>query len=102
VTFFDAETQYANDEHNHNFDCFPRIPGASQRATITQTLNSAPMTKPLDVTCTTVSVDWIDGMDGWTIKLRQTWAIGECDMTSTTTAAGLPESGSFETTGESS
>ena len=100
LKYFADVTKYSDDEHNHAYDCFPRTVGASQQATITQTLNTAPMTKPLDVTCTTVSIE-PNAMQGWTVELTQTWAAGpgyppgECDVTSYTAADGSSQSSSF-------
>jgi hypothetical protein len=100
LNYFADVTKFSDDEHNHAYDCFPRTAGGSSQATITQTLNTAPMTEPLAVTCTTVSIE-PNAMQGWTIKLTQTWAAGpgypagECDVTSYTTADGSAASTSF-------
>ena len=100
LKYFATMTQYADDEHNHAYDCFPRTEGASNQATIIQTLNQAPMTKPLTVTCTTVSIE-PNAMQGWTVQLTQTWeagpgySAGECDVTSYTMTDGSASSTSF-------
>jgi hypothetical protein len=100
TTFLADELLMSNDESNHSLDCFPRTIGLSNQASITQTLNTAPMTKPLPVTCTTESVE-ANAMQGWTIVLKQTWVAGsdypagEVDFTSYTTADGQPISGSY-------
>ena len=98
--FFLQSNKYADDEHNHAYDCFPRTPGASNNANIIQTLNTSPMTKPLAVTCTTASIE-PDAMQGWTIILKQTWAAGsdysagEVDLNEYVMGDGSPLGGSF-------
>jgi hypothetical protein len=106
LKYFATMTQFADDEHNHAYDCFPRTEGASNQATIIQTLNQAPMTKPLAVTCTTVSIE-PNAMQGWTVQLTQTWdagpgySAGECDVTSYTTTDGSTTSTSFGSSSKS-
>jgi hypothetical protein len=69
------QKQDADSEHDHAWDCFPTTVGASQKATITQTPNSNPLTRPLPVTCTVESmVPTV--MQGWTLTLSQTWEAG--------------------------
>lgn len=100
IQYFATSTQLSDGEHNHSLDCFPRTPGESQQASITQTLNTAPMTKPLPVTCTTVSIE-PNEMQGWTIILKQTWAAGpdypagEMGVNSYTLDNGEPLGGSY-------
>jgi hypothetical protein len=91
--FFASYLSAADDEHNHSLDCFPKVVGVAKQASITQTLNTAPMTQPLPVTCEIVSVD-PNAMQGWTIVARQDWAAGadypagSAGMTCTTQADG--------------
>ncbi len=74
--------RYANDEHVHEMDCFPTTVGASQQAVITQTITTNPLTVPLPVTCTVVSMDpyplpgWAPPKYGWTVTLSQSWLAG--------------------------
>jgi hypothetical protein len=91
--FFTTYLSGADDEHNHSLDCFPRTVGVAKQTTITQTLNTAPMTRSLPVTCEIVSFD-PNPMQGWTIVVRQDWAAGSdypagsAGMTCTTEADG--------------
>jgi hypothetical protein len=100
LKYFDTMATYADDEHNHSYDCFPRTVGASRQANIIQSLNANPMTKPLPVTCTTVSME-PNAMQGWTVVLKQTWLAGpdypagELDVHSYTMTDGMSLGTSF-------
>ena len=58
---------------SHVFDCFPTEPGASSKATITNSLVH-PLTKPLPVTCATAIAP--NAMGGLTLSLTHSWAAG--------------------------
>jgi hypothetical protein len=76
------DRRFANDEHIHEMDCFSTTVGASQQAEITQTIGTSPLTIPLPVTCTVVSMvpypvpGWTPPMYGWTVTLSQSWVAG--------------------------
>ncbi|MGD0247991.1 MAG: hypothetical protein ABSB75_02960 [Candidatus Limnocylindrales bacterium] len=82
LKFYADDRQYANDEHVHEMDCFPTTVGASQQAEITQTIATSPLTVPLPVTCTVVSMvpyplpGWNPPKYGWTVTLSQSWVAG--------------------------
>lgn len=61
--------------YKDSWDCFPRAVGVSQQANIIAFPDQNPLTRPLSVTCTTVSMD-PDPMQGWTVTLRQSWRAG--------------------------
>jgi hypothetical protein len=76
------DRRFANDEHIHEMDCFSTTVGASQQAEITQTIGTSPLTIPLPLTCTVVSMvpypvpGWTPPMYGWTVTLSQSWVAG--------------------------
>jgi hypothetical protein len=82
LKFYADDRKYANDEHVHEMDCFPTTVGASQQAEITQTIGGSPLTVPLPVTCTVVSMapyalpGWTPPKYGWTVTLSQSWVAG--------------------------
>jgi hypothetical protein len=82
LRFYADDRQHANDEHVHELDCFPTTVGASRQAEITQTIATNPLTVPLPVTCTVVSMvpyplpGWIPPKYGWTVTLSQSWVAG--------------------------
>jgi hypothetical protein len=100
LAFFASMTKYGDDEHKHAYDCFPRTIGTSQQASILEPPNQSPMTQPLPVTCTTVSMD-PNAMQGWTVVLKETWVAGpdypagESNITCTTMVDGSENGCSF-------
>jgi hypothetical protein len=82
LKFYADDRQRANDEHDHEMDCFPTTVGASQQAEITQPVWGNPLTVPLPVTCTVVSMvpyplpGWVPPKYGWTLTLSQSWVAG--------------------------
>jgi hypothetical protein len=82
LKFYADDRRFANDEHIHEMDCFPTTVGASQQAEITQTIGGNPLTVPLPVTCTVVSMvpyplpGWVPPKYGWTLTLSQNWVAG--------------------------
>jgi hypothetical protein len=99
AVFARAQAQFAAVGQKHALDCFPHQAGASRQASITETLNTAPMSQPLPVTCTTAAFE-ANAMRGWTLVLEQTWAAGsdypagEMDWIIYAAADGMPMSGS--------
>ena len=74
-TAYAAIVHDENDEHIHELDCFPTTVGASRQAYITQTIPTNPLTVPLLVTCSLVSMVPTP-MQNWALTLSQTWAAG--------------------------
>jgi hypothetical protein len=83
LRFYADDKRFANDEHIHEMDCFPTTVGASEQAVITQTIGTNPLTVPLPVTCTVVSMvpyplpGWTPPKYGWTVTLSQSWVAGQ-------------------------
>ena len=81
------------------FGCFPRTPGASNRAVVRRLPFVSPLRKPLPVTCSTA----IDGtpLELWRLRLTISWSAASDRSAGTTTViawAGLDGSPT-ETTG---
>lgn len=104
LTYLADMTKSGDDEHKHAYDCFPRTIGVSQPANILEPPNQAPMTKPLAVTCTTVSMD-PNAMQGWSVVLKETWVAGpdypagELNIRCNTMADGTAGGCSFDSPG---
>lgn len=104
LTYLADMTKTGDDEHKHAYDCFPRTIGVSQPANIIEPPNQAPMTKPLAVTCTTVSMD-PNAMQGWWVVLKETWVAGpdypagELNIRCNTMADGTAGGCSFDSPG---
>jgi len=101
LTYLADMTKTGDDERKHAYDCFPRTIGTSQQASILEPPNQSPMTQPLPVTCTTVSMD-PNAMQGWTVVLKETWVAGpdypagELNITCTTMVDGTESGCSFD------
>jgi hypothetical protein len=73
--FYADDKKYSNDEHVHELDCFSTTVGEARTATITQTVSTAPLTRPLPVTCTVESAV-PSATQGWVVTLSQSWEAG--------------------------